>query len=40
MFALAMALGIGFALGFGVREIISQRRRAEARRQYLMENPF
>ena len=36
----AIALTIGFALGYGVREFISQRRRADARRRHLTENPF
>jgi len=40
MVEFAAALLIGFTFGFGVREIISRRRRAEARRRQMSDNQF
>jgi hypothetical protein len=40
MASLAAALTLGFIAGFGVRELISKRRRAEARRRYFLNNPY
>jgi hypothetical protein len=37
---IAVTLLLGFALGFAVREAVSRRRRAEARRRHLSHNPF
>jgi hypothetical protein len=36
---LLLVLAIGFALGYGVREIISRRRRAAAEERYWEEKP-
>jgi len=35
MFSLILAMGIGFAGGYGVRELISRQRRAAAREEWL-----
>jgi hypothetical protein len=35
LISLIIALGIGFACGYGVRELKSRRRRASARKEYL-----
>jgi hypothetical protein len=35
LISLIIALGIGFACGYGVRELKSRRRRAAARKEYL-----
>jgi hypothetical protein len=40
MTSLVVTLLIGFALGYGTREVISRHRRTEARRRHLMNNPF
>jgi hypothetical protein len=36
LISLTIALGIGFACGYGVRELKSQRRRAAARQQHFI----
>lgn len=40
MLTIGLAAFLGFALGYGVREIISRRRHSEARRRHLAEHAF